>query len=107
MNYNIKIDVTKIMKEHLFEGKNGAKWLDLIAWENKAGEDTYGNTHMVVQSLPKEARQDGKKGPILGNAKAFGFQSNQKSRFTQDEKFPDKARPESKDRYSSGDEIPF
>lgn len=72
MNLNIKIDVTKILKEHLFTGKNGAKYLDLTVWENRDGVDSYGNSHMVVQSLPKELRDAGQKGPILGNGKTFG-----------------------------------
>lgn len=72
MNLNIKIDVTKILKEHLFQGKNGAKYLDLTVWQNRDGEDNYGNTHMVVQSLPRELRDAGEKGPILGNGKVFG-----------------------------------
>lgn len=71
-NLNIKIDVTKILKEHLFPGKNGAKYLDLTVWENRDGEDRFGHTHMVVQSLPKELRDAGQKGPILGNGKTFG-----------------------------------
>ncbi len=71
-NYNLKIDVTKILKEHLFHGKNGAKYLDITLWENRDGEDQYGNTHMAVQSIPKELRDAGQKGPILGNAKEFG-----------------------------------
>lgn len=71
-NLNIKIDVTKILKEHLFAGKNGAKYLDLTVWENREGEDKFGNSHMVVQALPKELREAGQKGPILGNAKTFG-----------------------------------
>ena len=73
MNLNIKIDVTKILKEHLFPGKNGAKYLDLTVWENRDGVDSYGNSHMVVQSLPRELRDAGQKGPILGNGKTFGY----------------------------------
>ena len=68
----IKIDVTKIDKLRLFPGKNGAKYLDLALIENKNGEDQYGNTHMVVQSVSKEERENGIKGPILGNAKTIG-----------------------------------
>lgn len=71
-NINIKIDVTKILKEHLFQGKNGAKYLDITLWENRDGVDSYGNTHMAVQALPKELRDAGQKGPILGNGREFG-----------------------------------
>lgn len=67
----IKINVTRVLKEHLYARKNG-KYLDLIAFENKNGPDQYGNTHMVIQSLSKEARARGEKGPILGNMKIEG-----------------------------------
>ena len=66
----VKIDVTKVEKERLFPGKNGAKYLDLILIPTP--DDRYGNTHMVVQSVSKEERLAGKKGPILGNAKELG-----------------------------------
>ncbi len=78
-NYNLRIDVTKIKKEHLFEGKNGAKYLNVVMWENREGVDSYGNSHMAVQELPKELRDAGEKGPILGNAKEFGGAPKQQS----------------------------
>lgn len=61
-----KIDVTKIEKARLFKGEKGT-YLDvvLIPREN----DQYGNDFMVVQSVTKEEREKGVKGPILGNAK--------------------------------------
>ncbi len=65
----IRIDVKKILKEHLYEGKNGAKYLNLAIFENRDGLDRFGNSHYVVQDIPKEARDRGEKGPILGNAK--------------------------------------
>jgi len=64
----LKINVSRILKEHLFEGKNG-KYLDLVLFENKDGQDKFGNTGFVVQDLGKEARDRGEKGPILGNWK--------------------------------------
>lgn len=69
---NLKIDVTKILKEHLFEGRNGSKYLNIVLWENREGVDNYGNSHMAVQEIPRELRDAGQKGPILGNAKPFG-----------------------------------
>jgi hypothetical protein len=63
----IKIDVTKIDKARLFQGKNGAKYLDLVCIPSP--NDKYGNTHFVTQSVTKEERQGGLKLPILGNAK--------------------------------------
>ena len=62
----IKINVTRILKEHLFAGNNG-NYLDLVAWPNKNGPDKHGNTHMVCQELNRAARDAGERGPILGN----------------------------------------
>lgn len=62
----IKINVTKVLKQHLYQGKNG-KYLDLAAFPNKDGPDQYGNMHFVCQEVSKEARQRGEKGPIIGN----------------------------------------
>ena len=62
----IKINVSRILKEHLYSGKNG-KYLDLVAWPNKNGVGQYGDTHFVVQDIPREAREQGANGPILGN----------------------------------------
>lgn len=61
-----KIDVTKILKEHLYQGKQG-KYLDLAYFSNKDGKDKYENDGFIVQGLSKEARENGEKGPIIGN----------------------------------------
>ncbi len=66
----VKIDVTKIDKSHLFEGKNGAKYLDIILIETP--DNRFGNDYMVAQSVSKEARESGAKGAILGNGKVVG-----------------------------------
>lgn len=68
----VKIDVTKIDKTKLFEGKKGAKYLDAVLIENKDGTDQYGNNFMVTQSVSKEERLAGGRGAILGNAKYVG-----------------------------------
>lgn len=67
----IKINVTRIDKSALFEGKNG-KYLDLVLFENKNGPDQYGNHGFVMQDIGKERRDRGEKGPILGNWKEVG-----------------------------------
>jgi hypothetical protein len=68
-----KIDVTKVKKEYLFEGKGGAKYLDLILFPNKDGASKYGDTHYIVQSIPKDEREKlqakGERMPIIGNAR--------------------------------------
>lgn len=76
-NIRVKIDVTKIDKSALFSGKNGAKYLDLFLREDPNGEDQYGNNFMVVQDLPRERRDKGERGAILGNGKFIGGASPQ------------------------------
>jgi len=68
----IKINLAKIDQTAVFEGKNGARYVDLTLMENKQGLDQYGNSHMCVQDLGKERRLAGEKGPILGNGKTIG-----------------------------------
>lgn len=69
----IKIDVTKIEKERLFKGQKGT-YLDAVLFlEDKP--DQYGQSGMIVQSVSKEERQAGVKGPILGNVKVIGQQA--------------------------------
>lgn len=70
----LNIDVTLIDKTGLIPGKpkpdgRVPKYVDLTLHDNKAGRDQYGNDGFVTQSLPKERRQAGEKGPILGNWK--------------------------------------
>lgn len=64
----LKIDVTKIDKQYLFKGAKGT-YLDLTLMENKDGKDQYGFDGFIVQDIPKEAREAGEKGPIIGNWK--------------------------------------
>ena len=67
----IKIDVTKINKDWLFQGKNGRKYLDVIVKDAK--DNNYGDQYMVVQAVPKAERDKGTKyGPILGSGKDLG-----------------------------------
>jgi|TARA_R110002050_G_scaffold255165_1_gene393802 hypothetical protein len=61
----IKINVEKVDKKYLFKGEKGT-YLDLVLFEST--NQQYGDTHMVVQSIPKEERDKGERGPILGNA---------------------------------------
>ncbi len=62
----LKIDVTKINKGDLYEGKKGV-YLDATLFHNKDGESKYGDDGFVVQSIPQERREAGEKGPIIGN----------------------------------------
>lgn len=90
-----KINVTRIDKAHLFSGKNG-KYLDIALHENKDGPDQYGNDGFVTQSVSKEARDRGEKGPIIGNWRRVGKRADPKPKA--DPK-PDGEPPE--------DDVPF
>jgi hypothetical protein len=61
----VKIDVTKIEKARLFKGSKGT-YLDAVLIAKRSD---YGDDFMVVQSVSKEEREQGIKGPIIGNAK--------------------------------------
>lgn len=75
MNIRVKLDLTKILKQHIYQGKKG-KYVDLVLWENRDGPDQYGNEYAVKQSLPKEARDAGEKEPYVGNGKVMGGGGN-------------------------------
>ena len=62
-----KIDVTKILKQHLFEGAKG-KYLDLTMFVDLDEQGQYGDNGMVTQNWKDQQKGEG---PILGNAKVF------------------------------------
>jgi len=62
----IKINVLKILKEHLFKGQKGT-YLDCAIWPNKNGTGEYGDTHYITQEISKEARDRGERGAIIGS----------------------------------------
>lgn len=70
---NISINVSKISKDKLFEGKKG-KYLNATLIPTPNSE--YGD-FMIVESISKEERQSGKQGIILGNGK-FAAKGKQK-----------------------------
>lgn len=65
----VKIELSKIDKNLFYVDKHGKKFLDVILIPK---EGKYGDTHMCVQSVSKEAKARGEKGPILGNARPIG-----------------------------------
>lgn len=97
MNQTAKIDVTKIDKAHLFQGKT-AKYLDLIFFENREGPDKYGNDGFIVQGISKEARDRGERGPIIGNWKRMANRSQERQK-------PATAQPELP--AEAEDDVPF
>lgn len=94
---NLKIDVTKIDKDKLFEGKNGAKYLDMTVFVNLDEPDQYGNNGMITQAKKKD---DTEKGAILGNCKIFW----------RDQQHPQQTREQAKPQFDANnfdDDIPF
>ena len=52
---DVKCLVIPIEQNHLYEGKDGNVYIDLIAFALKEPKDN--QTHLVKQSLPKEVRE--------------------------------------------------
>lgn len=67
---NLKINVSKIEKERLFRGEKGS-YLDATVFIDLDEADQYGNNGMIVQAVSKEEKEQGERGPILGNCRIF------------------------------------
>jgi hypothetical protein len=67
---SLKVDVLKIEKARLFAGAKG-KYLDCTVFIDLDELDQYGQSGMITQDVSKDEKQQGVKGPILGNAKVF------------------------------------
>jgi hypothetical protein len=67
---NISIDVTKIDKTKLYNGKNGT-YLNLTTFVDTDKKDQYENNGFISHSVSKEEREAGQKGRIVGNCKVF------------------------------------
>lgn len=64
---NLKIDVSKIMKEKMFKGEKGT-YLDATVFVNTDEKDQYDNNGMITQNWKDQQKGEG---PILGNCKVF------------------------------------
>lgn len=73
-----KIDVKKINKEWLFTGAKGT-YLDAVIYEND-NVDQFGNSHVIKQNPPQEARAQGAKPVIIGNCKWMPQKADQQQR---------------------------
>lgn len=71
----ISINVTKIPRDRIKPGKNG-QYVDLVLFDNRDGKDQYGNDGFVAIDVSKEERENGVKGPIVGNWKHIGGASS-------------------------------
>ena len=98
-----KIDVTKINKAYLFKGQKGT-YLDAAFFENEAGPSQYGDHGFIVQDVPKEQRDQGQRGEIIGNWKYLDPPQHQHQAPPQQQSAP---APVTTDFEADGDEIPF
>ena len=62
----------------IFKGKNGAIYLDVVAFENDA-PDNFNNDWAIKPSQSKESRDAGEKMPFIGNGKNLGKSNQQRS----------------------------
>ncbi len=111
----VKLDLTKVLEEHLFNGKNGAKYLDVALLPVR--ESKYGETHVALQDLPRAERDAGKKGPILGNATeklSTGYQPDApadvdqtRTRTAPPRSVPSRSQPTERQMANQDGEVPF
>ena len=92
---SFSINVSQIEKERLYAGKKG-KYLDCTVFIDP-NADQYGQNGMIVQSVSKEEKAQGVKGPILGNCKIFWTDGQQQQQPQQQQPVDDFV----------GDDIPF
>jgi len=63
-----KINYSKIDKSAIYEGRNG-KYIDLVFFENRDGEDRFGNLGFICQDLARNAAWPGRKGRSLATGR--------------------------------------
>ena len=100
----VKVDVSRIDKKRLFDGKNGAKYLDLVCIPS---DGKYGDTHFVTQSCSKEERAAGLKMPIIGNVKEQGGRQEDSRRQEPRRSDPPPRQPSKPAPAENPDDIPF
>ena len=97
----ISIDVTKIDKARLFEGKKG-KYLTMTTFIDVDNKDQYDNNGMITQDAPKDEQ-----GAILGNAQVF-WSDNQAPQQQQRQNPPAQQQsPMAEPDFSFDDDTPF
>ena len=105
---SLSIDVTKIDKARIFEGKKG-KYLSIYTVIDIDQKDQYDNNGMVTQSVEKAEKDAGIKGNILGNCKVLWGDSEQQAPTGTPRDMPgqapQQAPPQEMDDFS--DNIPF
>lgn len=68
---NLSIDVKSIEKARLVSHTNGKVYLNMTAFIDPHNPGQFGDHGMITQDVSKEEKDQGVKGPILGNVKVF------------------------------------
>lgn len=73
MKYGVEvsIDVTKIDKSRLYEGKNGAKYLTMTTFIDTENPNEFGNHGFISEKQTREESESKTYTTILGNVKVF------------------------------------
>ena len=110
---SIRIDLTKIDKQFIWQGKDGQKFLELKA--KNTPDSQYGKDYMVVQDFGKEKRDQIKasgsewpKTPILGNAIAWNINDGRKANYeSQNAQSAAPTAPQLTPQNNVDDDLPF
>jgi hypothetical protein len=73
---NASINLKMIDKSQILEGKKGS-YINIRLVNTPDSE--YGYDYMVTQDIPKELRDQGLKGPILGNGRGYDYDQGKPS----------------------------
>lgn len=103
---NLSIDVTKINKADLYQGKNGAQYLSMTVFIDPNEIGRYGDHGMITQSISKEQKDAGEQGAILGNAKVFWSEDNSHAKQDQ-QQAPQQQNNPSAEFDTKSEDIPF
>lgn len=72
----LNINVSKLEKARIHQGNKG-QYIDLTTFVDIDQKDQYDNNGFISQDVTKEEREQGVKGPIVGNCKVFFTDSGQ------------------------------
>ena len=100
----LNIDVTKIEKQRLFQGKKG-KYLTMTVFVDTDNKDQYDNNGMITH----KKNEGEERAPILGNCKVFWSDSPQQQA-PQPQSYqqaPQQQAPQSGEFDGFDDDIPF
>jgi len=100
----LKINVSEIEKARLFKGKKGT-YLDATVFVDIDNKDQYDNNGMITQDVTKEEKDQGVKGPILGNVQVFWRDDNNAPRQANNQAMGRQEEPSLADDFD--DDIPF